>query len=222
MIALIPARGGSKGVPRKNIRKLGGKPLIVHTIEQALGAESIEQVIVSTDDDDIAKVSQNAGAIILNRPSELASDTATTESVVFHAMSHYSSEIWCLLQCTSPFRDVGEIDAMYEVMVKDELDSSLTVVQSHSFFWKKVSSRGVPINYDPKDRKRRQDITTGTFIETGATYMFKAEGFKEKNSRLFGNIGLFEVKEENKVEIDSELDLQFCELILREKNNEIY
>ena len=117
--AFIPARGGSKGIPEKNIKEFSGKPLIVHSIEYALNCDQIDEVVVSTDDENIARISQKAGAKIVKRPSELATDTATTESAIHHYLNKLSKtpDIVVLLQATSPLRPKGSLDAALNLFI---------------------------------------------------------------------------------------------------------
>lgn len=126
IIGLIPARGGSKGVPGKNIKRIYGKPLIVWSIEQALASRRLDRVIVSTDSEEIAEISRSAGAEVLMRPKELATDTASTLDVMIHALSCYPADILVLLQPTSPCRKEGRIDECIDEFCQGEYDSLAT------------------------------------------------------------------------------------------------
>ena len=111
--AFIPARGGSRGMPRKNIKEFAGKPLVVHSIEYALNCSQIDEVVVSTDDDKIAKIARKSGAnVVIRRPPELSTDSATTESTIHHFVNKFNKkpDILVLLQPTSPFRPKGSLE----------------------------------------------------------------------------------------------------------------
>lgn len=219
-IAIIPARGGSKGIPKKNIVDFLGQPLITYTIEQALGSKRIDEVYVSTDADDIAQISKKAGAKIINRPENIAGDEATTESALIHALNELERknkkpDLVVLLQCTSPLRREKDIDETVKLVIEEEYDSALTVCEDHSFYWKEMDESAKPINYDPRERKRRQDLDK-RYRENGSIYVFKADILEEKECRLGGNIGLYEMPELYSFEIDVPEDLKITEAIGRE------
>jgi len=213
---LIPARGGSKGIPGKNLIELFGQPLISWTIRSALES-SAHNVFVSTDCDNIAEVSEEYGAKVIKRPIEFATDTATTESVIDHFLSvtslEESSGILCLLQCTSPIRNKGRIDAFFQDFCDGEYDSMLSVVEDHCFYW---NADGKPINYEPSNRPRRQDLEFNKkfFKETGSMYIFKRLGYQKYKSRLYGNIGIHITSKIEAFEIDDEVDLEICRKIM--------
>ena len=134
--AFIPARGGSKAVPGKNIKEFAGKPLIVHSIEFALQSKLIEEVVVSTDNSKITKIANSVGARVINRPEELADDTATTESAIHHYLNKFSKkpDIVVLLQATSPLRPKGSLDKALKHFNKCRYDSLLSISPTHRFF----------------------------------------------------------------------------------------
>ena len=132
IITIIPARGGSKGVPRKNVRSLGDKPLIAHSILDAKEANLVDKVYVSTDDPEIAEVSSKYGAEIISRPSQIAGDTASSETALIHGLSEIeqkgiSPELIIFLQCTSPIRSGEDIDRAIEKLQAEKADSLLSV-----------------------------------------------------------------------------------------------
>lgn len=218
-VAVIPARGGSKQVPRKNVRPLAGVPLVAHTIGHARQSSSIGRVIVSTDDDEIASVSKSAGAEVLARPKDLASDTATSEAVLVHALTWLRSEgkspdLVVFLQCTSPVRKKDDIDGAIEAVASEGADSLLSVCRSHSFLWRPGPKGAEAINYDPSNRKRRQDLPP-EFVENGSLYIFKPWVLDKLNCRLGGKIALFEMDYWSSFQIDSEEDFELCEWILQ-------
>ncbi|HAM45519.1 MAG TPA: acylneuraminate cytidylyltransferase, partial [Propionibacteriaceae bacterium] len=136
VLAVIPARGGSKGVPGKNVARIGGVPLVARAVRAALGAEHIDQVAVSTDDPEIARAAEQAGAIVVQRPAELAGDTATSEAALTHAIGaihgEHPPEIVVMIQATSPFITSAELDDLVGV-IKAGADSAFTAAPFHGF-----------------------------------------------------------------------------------------
>lgn len=223
--AVIPARGGSKGVPNKNIRQVAGKPLIVWTIQQALDAHSVDRVVVSTDSPEIAKIAIAAGAEVPGlRPPDLAGDAVQTEPVLIHAV-----EQWCrddrpdlvlLLQPTSPIRKKGAIDRSVDALWAQGADSLLSVCADHAFFWKDPEKPSAL--YDFENRPRRQEIPPEDirYRETGSIYLTKIETLLGDGNRLGGKIALFEMDEIESWEIDTEVDLLVIEALLSEIEND--
>lgn len=211
-LAIIPARGGSRGVPGKNVRLLAGKPLIAWTIEQALAAHGIDTVVVSTDDEEIARVSTEHGAQVpFVRPAALATDTAPTEPVMTHALDWYgergqSFDAVMLLQPTSPLRFEQTIDAAIDQFRVERADSLVGAVENHHFFWRR--NPDVAALYDYAHRPRRQDLTAESrwYRETGSIYLSTTEAFRRSGNRLSRSISLFLMAEEEGWEIDSEAD----------------
>jgi N-acylneuraminate cytidylyltransferase len=218
IIAIIPARGGSKGIPRKNIRLLDGKPLITYSIEAALKSKYIDRVVVSTEDKEIAEVSKKYGAEIIERPKELATDTAPTEPALEHVIEwlkeheDYKVDIVVLLQPTSPLRNSKHVDEALDIFLNGDYDSLLSVCPSHAFIWK-IIENSYPINYDFKNRPRRQDKEP-EYRENGAIYITKYKILTGNHNRLGGKIGLYVMPEEYSTEIDTEFDFWLCEKIL--------
>jgi N-acylneuraminate cytidylyltransferase len=222
-VVIIPARGGSKGLPGKNIREFAGKPLIVHTIEHALGAPLVDAVYVSTDDEGIAEVSGDAGASIIDRPAELADDAATTESAIEHALSVITPppDIVVLLQATSPLRPERALQEALEKFKAGEYDSLLSISPTHRFFWRVTGDTAVA-EYDYANRPRRQDIVPEDvrFVENGSLYIFTRKHFEAHGNRLGGRIGYVVFPEEYSGEIDSAADLAMLEAAHFEKDRD--
>ena len=219
IIAIIPARGGSKGIPGKNIKNFEGKPLISHSIEYAKDSKLIHDVYVSTDDTQIAHISRTAGAKIITRPPELATDTSTTESAIKHALNNIDNlpDIIILLQPTSPLRPKKSLDIIINKFIDGKYDSLLSLSPSNNFFWK-INSEGIRAEYDYLNRKRRQDINKDEkkYFENGSVYVFTREHFESTNNRLGGNIGHVIFPEEYGFEIDVPKDLIILEQLSRE------
>ena len=219
IIAIIPARGGSKGIPRKNIRLLAVKPLIAYSIEAAVKSRYIDRVIVSTEDEEIAEISRRYGAEVIKRSKEMATDIAPTEPVIVQVVKWleenmcYKADTLVLLQPTSPLRNSKHIDEALDIFLNSDYDSLLSVCPSHAFIWKIGEAGAYPINYDFKNRPRRQDKEP-EYRENGAIYITRYETFMRNQNRLGGKIGLYIMPEECSVEIDTEFDFYLCEHII--------
>jgi CMP-N,N'-diacetyllegionaminic acid synthase len=225
IIAFIPARGGSKGVPGKNIRLLAGKPLIAWSIEQALASKLIDRVIVSTDCPEIAKVAIEYGAEVpFLRPDYISGDKATTESAMLHCCDYLDEKnqlpaMFILVQATSPVRSDNQFDDAILAFKKAKYDSLLSVSRTHRFTWSNPLNPSA--SYDYVNRPRRQDIKEEDqrYLETGSFYITKTKLLIESKNRLVGNVGMFEVPEDESYEIDSIVDFKVCEEILKIKSN---
>lgn len=226
--AIIPARGGSKGVPRKNIKLLAGKPLIAYTIEHALRARQVNRTIVSTDDAEIAKVARQYGAEVVTRPPELATDTASAESVLLHVLSFleqkegYTPSLVVLLQATSPLRLPDDIDNAIDTLNAAGADSLFSCSQSHNFYWRLEDARPVSVNYDYQHRPRRQDFTP-EYIENGSIYVTKTQILKQHGNRIGGRITFYEMNPLDSFQIDTEEDFLLLEqlFLLRHRRHAV-
>jgi N-acylneuraminate cytidylyltransferase len=222
---VIPVRGGSKGIPRKNLREVAGKPLVVWTIEQALAVTVPVEVVVSTDDEEIASVARDAGASVpFLRPPELAQDSTPTEPVVRHALATLDAlgtqaSTVMLLQATSPVRLPGTLDRALSEFAASGVDSMVGVVPQAPFLWWAGSPPDLPPRADyPIDaRPRRQDLTSETlrYRETGSIYVTRRWVYDDLDNRLGGRIGLFLMDEVEGIDVDTELDLAVAEEQLR-------
>ena len=213
--AFIPARGGSKEIPNKNIKEFARKPLIVHTIKYALESKLVNEVVVSTDDSNISKIAIDTGAAVIKRPSELSTDTSTTESVIEHYINstNQKPEIIVLLQATSPMRPKGSLDKALKHFQQGEFDSLLSICPTHRFFWRVKNDNTTYAEYDYINRSRRQDLIRENmrFIENGSLYIFTRKHFEKTGNRLGGKIGYVEWPEEFSIEIDTATDLKILE-----------
>ncbi len=221
VLALILARGGSKGLPGKNLRPLLGLPLLAHSVRQARAAQGVSRVIVSTDDDGIADVARHHGAEVITRPAAISGDSASSESALLHALDRlraqegWQPDLVCFLQCTSPIRAHDDIDRALDTLHAEGADSLLSVSPSHRFLWRRADDGGgTAINYDWRARPRRQDMAP-QYVENGSIYLFRPADFRASGNRLNGRIALHEMDETAALEIDSLLDFQLVDTVLR-------
>lgn len=223
-IAIIPARGGSKGIPGKNIAPVAGRPLIACTIEAARRARCISRVFVTTDDAKIAAVAKQYGAEIIDRPAELSDDAASSESALIHALETIRQrgetlpEFFVFLQCTSPLTVPEDIDGTVEALIQQQADTAFTVAPFHGFIWKRnPDGNGEGINHDKRVRLRRQEKEP-EFLETGAVYVMRTAGFLEKKHRFFGKTAIYETPAERLLDIDEPSDLAAAARLLENRS----
>lgn len=207
IVALIPARGGSKGVPGKNIARIGGVPLVARAVAAALAA-GIEDVRVSTDDAAIGAAATAAGARIIERPAELAGDTASSEAALLHALDVIESEgvvprAVAFLQATSPFLEPAALRRAADRVLSGAADSVLAAFETYAFLWR-VDEHGAAaaVNHDAAYRPRRQDREPH-YQETGAFYVLRTDLFRQHRHRFFGRTVLEPVSESRALEIDA-------------------
>ncbi len=217
IVSIIPARGGSKGIPGKNIRLLSGKPLLSYSIEASRKSRHVHRTMVSTDDEETGKIALEHGAEFIRRPAELATDEAPTEPCLIHAIQYlekqegYPADIVVLLQATSPLRGSSYIDLCIEKLLKEKADTVFTVCEDLPYFWKKDDDdRFVPLY---EKRLRRQD-TSPLYRENGAVYATRKNILLENNNRLGGVIKGVVMDAIASLDIDSEFDFWLAEQIL--------
>jgi N-acylneuraminate cytidylyltransferase len=218
---IIPARGGSKGIPGKNIRTIAGKPMLQWSIEQAKCSPSLNhEIFVTSDSSEILDVATSCGAKAILRPEELSGDLASSESAIKHAVETIEAErgdkldYIVFLQATSPVRNDDDIEKAIQLFLAEDADSLLSVCPLQDYFlWDKVDGNYTGINFDYKNRKRRQDIPE-TYLENGSLYIFKRNILFEENNRLGGKISVYPMDKKRSHQIDNEEDILFCEFIL--------
>ena len=212
-IALIPLRGGSKGIPKKNIKILNGKPLCAWTLEAACKASSIDDVYVSTDCEEIIKtvLSLNLDIKILKRPFELALDESSTESVILHFSDCVEFDRLITIQATSPLLKSLHLDEAMASFDLNNLDSLLSIRRLKQFLW---NEDGTPLNYNPKIRPRRQDFS-GQIVENGAFYISTRKQIEKTSCRIGGKVGFYEMTDTESIEIDNPLDFEFAATYLK-------
>ncbi|WP_084958577.1 N-acetylneuraminate synthase family protein [Thermoactinospora rubra] len=208
VLAVIPARGGSAGVPLKNLAPVGGVPLVARAVRSCLRAKLIDEVVVSTDHAGIAQVAREEGAAVIERPTELSGPEASSESAVLHALDQLGDDpgVVLLVQCTSAFIDPGDLDAAVRRVLDGEADVVFSGTPTHEFLW---TTAGAGVNHDPADRPRRQDREP-QFRETGAFYVMRTAGLREHGHRFFGEVAVQEVPARHALEIDTPEDLEMA------------
>ncbi|MEU0473032.1 N-acylneuraminate cytidylyltransferase [Streptomyces olivaceus] len=223
VLAVIPARGGSKGVPAKNLAPVGGVPLVSRAVRECRATRLVTDVVVSTDDQAIAAAAREAGAEVVLRPAAIAGDTATSEAAVLHAMDTHEAlhgaavDVVLLVQCTSPFLVREDIDGVAGAVAEDGADTAVTVAPFHGFVWRDGADEasedgtgrdagGYGVNHDKAYRPRRQDRPQD-LLETGAAYAMAAPGFRKHGHRFFGRTELVRTDPARVLEIDDPHDL---------------
>ncbi len=229
--AIIPARGGSKGVPKKNIKNLNGVPLINYSINYAIDSHFVDDIIITTDCNNIKKIVKQSfpelnKITIIKRPIELATDEATTESAIEHVLESKKfkkNDIIILLQPTSPIRPKNSLNEILKKFINQNYDSLLTLSPIHPLTWK-INNNNIECMYDYQNRPRRQDIDPKDYIydENGSVYIFSVDIFEKKHNRLGGKIGYFIFSEDYGKQIDTHLDFNILESIskylIKDKN----
>ncbi|MGA5430506.1 acylneuraminate cytidylyltransferase [Streptomyces koyangensis] len=216
VLAVIPARGGSKGVPGKNLAEVGGVPLVARAVHACRTARLVSEVLVSTDDPAIAEAARAAGATTVERPAPLSGDTATSEAAVLHALDTDEArhgrlaDVVLLVQCTSPFLTADDIDGV-TAAVLEGADTAVTAAPFHGFLWRDLATGATPssghgVNHDAAHRPRRQDRPED-LLETGAAYAMRGDGFRAVRHRFFGRTALVRTDPARVLEIDDPHDL---------------
>lgn len=223
IFAIIPARGGSKGIPKKNIINFCGKPLIRWSIMQARGSRYITDLYVTSDDQDILSISEKAGAKSIRRPKALATDFASTEGALLHALNEVRIrtgeriDMIVFLQATSPLRTSRDIDEAIKLFISEDADSLFSGSILEDFcIWEKAGGRFKSLTYDYKNRGRRQDRKPN-YLENGSIYIFRPDILEKYNNRLGGRISLYPMPFWKSYEIDKKEDLEICEYFMKAK-----
>ncbi len=228
MIAIIPARGGSKGLPRKNILSINGKPLIAHTIENALKANCIERVIVSTDDEEIASVSLEFGAEVpFLRPAELATDDASAIDVYLHAVSYLSENMhekidnFMVLLPTSPLRDSTDIEKSHDLFVIEKAKTLISITEiAKPIEWylkkndnNRIYNAGFATNSLMDNRQKYEKL----YVPNGAIYILDYKILKDQRTYYTDNTVPYNMPAERSIDIDSRIDFEIVKHIMENK-----
>ena len=229
VLCTICARGGSKGVKNKNIKKLSGKPLIAYTIEQAQASGLFDHIVISTDSDDIAKVAKKYGAeVFFQRSAEMASDTAGKLDVIKDAFirseTYYNKQYDYLidLDATAPLRSIDDIKDSFTQFLKDDNDNLITAMPSRRspyFNLVEVTNNGKVSLSKKLDSSivRRQDAPK-SYDMNASIYIWKRDTILNENTLFLEKTGLYVMPEERSIDIDTELDFEFVEFLMRKKN----
>lgn len=210
VVAVILARGGSKGIYRKNIIDLNGKPLLYYTVKACLDSK-VDETWVSTDDDEISQIASALGAKVLLRPAQLASDTSTSESALLHFAESVEFEQVVFVQPTSPLLKSEHIDTGIALM--QQCDSVFSAyIQHWTPKWTKTMP-AKPIGWDPEHRPRRQDAPE-VYVENGAFYITSRKALLESKLRFSGQIGVVEMTLGESYQIDTHDDLEFIKRVI--------
>ena len=219
-IAFIPVRGGSKSIPLKNIKLLAGKPLVYWTAFSAENANCIDKLIIATDSKEIKDTVLGFGfkkLKVYDRNSENANDTASTESVMLEYIEQSDlkdEDYFFLIQATSPMLKSNHIDEIYKQFLDEKADSAFSCVVSKRFYW---NYDGEPVNYDYKNRPRRQDFV-GYLLENGACYINSVKNIKRDKNRLSGKKSMYIMPEYTSYEIDEPDDFIIIEKLMEKHN----
>lgn len=213
VVAVIPARGGSKGVPGKNLRRIGGRSLVGRAVDAARASTAIDRVVVSTDDAAIAEEAVHCGAEVVRRPAALATDEASSEAALLHALGQLGPvELLVFLQATSPFIGPADLDDAVARVRSGEADVVFAAIATPVFLWQPAEQGWRGVNHDAAVRLRRQDAPPQV-AETGAFYVMRARGFLEARHRFFGRVVPALVDEHLAIEIDTEQHLLLAEAL---------
>ena len=209
IVSVILARGGSKGIPQKNIVDINGQPLISYTIETSINS-NVSKTWVSTDDDEIKSISLKYGAKVLDRPLKYATDISKSEDALLHFANNVDFDILVFIQPTSPLLKPKYINEGIKMI--DQYNSVFSVYKEH---WLPRWSKDIkPINWDINNRPRRQDKNE-QYVENGAFYITTKENLIKSNLRYSGNIGIVEMPFEESFQIDNKNDLKLIQNIIK-------
>lgn len=220
-IAVIPARGGSTRIKNKNLKKVGNNSLILNSLKTCKKSEIFDEIILSTDSQEIANESKNYSTITHNRSESNSTSISSTESTVLEIFENYprlfeKQVLIYLIQCTSPFLQVNDLRKSFELIKSSNFDYNCLISGYffNKFIWEKNQKKQgwTAINYDPKERPRSQDKDP-LFIENGSFYVFGASNFMATNCRIHGSVGIFEMESKRSIDIDTQEDLDYARFI---------
>ncbi|MBT3351002.1 MAG: acylneuraminate cytidylyltransferase [Nitrospinaceae bacterium] len=217
VLAIIPARGGSKGLPGKNLRTIGGVSLVGRAVLAALAAPSVTRVVVSTDSDEISKEVIKVGAEVVRRPESISGDEATSESALVHCLEElrdqegYQPELTVFLQCTSPLLLSEDIEGTVRALGEANADCAFAVAKFQRVIWRFDASGEIKgVNHDARSRQRRQERKP-EYVETGSVYVMKTASFLSAGYRFCGKLVTYEIPHNRSLEIEDETDLEIAE-----------
>ncbi len=219
-IAIIPARGGSVGIPRKNVKPLAGKPLLLWAVEAARAARLVNRVFVTTDDDEIADIARQGAAEVIRRPVDLAGPQSTLEETLWHALQELGRtgvkpDHLAVLHCTSPLVEPGDVDGALAMVMNGSHESVMTAADFQRWIWTQDENgvwRGV--NHDERQRGMRQKRPQEV-LETSAVYALQCEAFRRERYRFCGRTGVYRIPIWRAFEIDEPDDWILHEALMR-------
>ncbi len=220
ILSIIPARGGSKGIPMKNIIKINRKPLLYYSVQSSLNSKYITNTVVTTDNQKIASEAKRLNIDVVIRPKRLSTDKSQIEPAVEHVLHtlkrtrDFIPDIIVLLQNTSPLRTSKHVDEAITIFLKKKYDSMISGYPAHEFLWTVKNGKSIPVNYNPKNRPNRQQINS-EFLENGSIYITKYSAFIKSKCRVSGKIGIYEMTKEDSLQIDSKDDINMAKKILK-------
>lgn len=224
IITIIPARGGSTEIKMKNLIILNKKPLLHYSVTASLKSKLVNRTIVSTDNEKIAKYAKKIGSEVIHRPKKLSGSKIGLYPAILHVLNYlkknegYEPDLVLTLQNTSPFRNNHHIDDAISLLMRKSYDTVISGFKSKYLMWKNNKKTITPINYNPLERPRRQEMGK-YFIENGAIYVTKYPSLKKSNSYVCGKVGLYEMPQHLSLEIDSYFDFFIAEQIFKSKKN---
>ena len=221
VVAVIPARGGSKGVPRKNLLRVAGRSLVARAIASCADAPVVSRVVVTTDDPEIAEEAAGAGAEVVERPAELAGDDASSEDALLHVLEElerregYRPDVLVFVQCTAPLLTAGDVDGAVRLLRDRGADAVFAAAPFHGFVWRDGDGGAVGVNHDEAaPRDRRQDRAQ-ELLEAGSVYAVRVESFRRTRSRFAGLTLPYLIPAWRCIEIDDVDDARAAEALLR-------
>lgn len=223
---IIPARGNSKGIKKKNLINFCGKPLLYWTIQQAKKSRFRENIFVSSEDDKILLYAKKLGVNTIKRPIELSQDDSSSESAINHALENINFKIKYIifLQVTSPLRKINDIDRAFNVLKNSNSDSLFSCHKAEDYFdiWTYKKKKYIPLIIDYKNRKPRQLFKPIHVCQNGSIYLFKKEILSRYNNRLGKKINVFEMEEWQSFQLDNIKQLKIMELLFSKKLKKYY
>jgi len=221
IIAIIPARSGSKRIKNKNIKNFNKKPLIAWTIESALRSKLVDDVYVTSENDNILRMSKKYGAKIIKRPKKLSNNIIHVDEAIRHAYLEVNKKYDYIvtLQPTSPLRTDKNIDEAIKMIIKKKADSLISVFKTHQFLWKKNKDDFNPVNYDLNNRLRSQD--SNFFQDNGAINITKPKILVKKHNRLGGKITAYQMNFWRSIDIDQIEDFHMAEILYKKLKKQI-
>jgi len=226
ILAIIPARGGSKGISHKNLQDIyDGIPLVVFTALQAKKSELVGRTVVSTDDEKIIQTCEDYDIETIRRPERISTDTASSESALIHSLEllkkdGFVADIIVFLQCTSPVRNDDDITNAINTLIDNDYDSVFSVGVNDRFIWKEKNGEIIPLIEEYYENRPRRQDRDPEYFENGSIYVFRRKGFEKTHNRIFGKKGIYVMSKERSFEIDDFFDLWLCRMIIKKREQD--